>query len=258
MAERRRTSVALAGELEHPADVYSDDEYDDGFTDDAFRDMVSDFLTSFVTNPDLEKGFAWSGKTQSHIQLEGVNSALRRRLAATLVSIERWSTTGGLLANDFVQDHVLDRIHELGERADSLCCECADAKRGSADLTLRTEKLQHSVSLLYNWIDWLRHPLVPGHNRRPAAMPSAPGAAAMPPPAAGAGKGADTFASNMMLEQLETCMRQVAEEKSAAADRAMQSLLEGVLLLMPLNGCQSGRPMTMQSSRSPAGPVIEY
>lgn len=212
----------LAGDQ---SDGYIEEEDEDGYTDDSFRALVSDFLTSFVTHPDLEKGFVYSGKTQSHLQLEGVNSGLRRRLASTLVSLERAPAVGGLLANDFVHEHVLDRIHDLGQAADSLCCECIVAKRGSPDLTERTEQLQHSVGLLYNWIDWLRHPLVPSQQGKPGGVPSS-SAPAVPPVT---GKGADAATSQVMLAQLETCMRQVVAEKTAAADRAMLALLAGAL-----------------------------
>ena len=123
-------------------------EYDD----EDMEDLIGDFLTSFVTSPDFERGFKWSGKTQSHIHLENVNHGLRRRLAATLLSVERARSAGGLLNSGYVLDRALDRINELGQQADDLCAECAAAKRGTADLTRRTERTQHCVSMLHRCV----------------------------------------------------------------------------------------------------------
>jgi hypothetical protein len=210
--------------------VYTDDEVH--FSDESLRELVGDFLASFVTNPDLSKGFQWSGKTQSHIQLENVNSLLRRRLASTLVNIEKSPCNlGGLLDNVFVHEQVLDRIHDLGQNADNLCNECSGARRGSPALTQRTEKLHHSVNLLQNWIDWLRHPMVPGQDGKPCNMPGAPVAKQPASPAGRHGTSALRAGSAMVstgFQQLEESMRLVAEEKAAAADRAMEALLEGM------------------------------
>lgn len=219
--------------------VFTDEEYED-----EFREMVGDWLANFVTNPDLGKGFQWSGKTQSHIQLESVNSSLRRRLAATFVSLEKNPCNlGGLLDNAFVHENVLDRIHELGQSADDLCNECIAAKRGSADLTRRTEALEHSAKLLNNWIDWLRRPTMPGadgkHVEIPPGPPSPPPVpdfddvqSETPSPELSARRAAPPgplgFAGRAAREREK--VRAAAAERQAAADRAMQALLEGARL----------------------------
>lgn len=199
-------------------------EYDD----DDMEDLIGDFLTSFVTNPDFERGFKWSGKTQSHIHLENVNHGLRRRLAATLLGVERARNVGGLLNNDYVLERALDRINELGQQADDLCAECAAAKRGTADLTRRTERTQHCVSMLHSWIEWLKAPSVPGADGKPNSLPpKAPDEVAdgVPGRADTAASGAPARVS--ARQALRTTVLEAACAKAQAADRAMQELLEG-------------------------------
>jgi hypothetical protein len=224
--------------------------------------MVEEFLHQFVTNPDLDKGFQWSGKTQSHIQLEEVNTRARRRLAGTFVGLEKACGLGGLLNNEYVYENVLDRIHDLGQHADELCNECAVAKRGSADLTKRTEKLEHTVRLLNNWVEWLRHPTIPGADGKPIAMPAAtdrdaPNMVAAtrseidaqeglrkpwPAPPESSAVEVQARAERIAQRRRDTeaarqKARQAAAEKQAAADRAMAALLEGVCLAACLMDC---------------------
>jgi hypothetical protein len=210
-----------------------------GSAADGIEGLLADFITRFVTKPDLERGFKWSGKTQSHVHLENVNHSLRRRLAGMLLSVERSRVgLGGLLDNDHVHEHVLDRLNNLGQRADNLCTECAATKRGTADLTMRTEHLQHSVTMLHNWIDWLRMPTIPAGGSRSATPPVAKKASAQ----AGAGGGkvgrvpsSSTWGRNdTALGQLAATLREKARQDAEAADRAMQDLLKGTCLLRPI------------------------
>ena len=218
--------------------VASDEDFDNEVGDD-FREMVGDLISNFVTNPDLEKGFRWSGKTRSHYDLEDIAIRLRRRLAGTFLSLERPVGLGGLLDNAYVHENVLDKIHELGQTVDDVCNECLTAKRGSAALTKRLEKLEHSAKQLDNWVEWLRHPTIPGADGKPVPLPPGDPPVAAPEDAGAAGPSngqalqmpaGDRMSYAAELERKQASKRQAAAEKQAAADRAMAALLEGALI----------------------------
>lgn len=226
------------------------------WSDDDLGDIPEDFrdfIYNCVLNPQLAQGFKWSGKNKSHTTLEDNNCNLRRRLAGTLLGLDKNPAPGGLLEIDTIMTSVLDQIHELGQAADDLAHECALAKRGSPDLSRRTEELEFKARSLDSWLDWLRQPTMPGGTdgksaplpippagplpsgkeaavpppaSTPTSVPAASPAAAGPPAAAPAPKPA---ASAVTTRQLTA--RQAAAEKQAAADKAMQALLEGAALL---------------------------
>jgi hypothetical protein len=226
-------------DLEESDGFTEEDAEDNNSAAEDIEDLLGDFITSFVTKPDLERGFQWSGKTQSHVHLENVNHSVRRRLAGTLLSIERSRVgLGGLLDNDYVHENVLDRVNGLGQKADRLCSECEAAKRGTADLTLRTERLQHSVTVLHNWIDWLRLPTIPGSDGR--ARPAVPLISQSAAAEAAGGKGERSTSSSWgangaALGRLAATLREKARKEAEAADRAMQELLQGAIAFHALS-----------------------
>eukprot|EP00892_Ulva_mutabilis_P007508 jgi/Ulvmu1/5129/UM021_0146.1 len=125
-----------------------------------FGDLFGNMIKTFVTEPDLDKGFQFSRNVFSHHQLEGICEQLRRQLAVAIVNItdKRRSGTGGLIDVPFISDCVAEKINELGIETDTLTDACRMAKCGDAGLAEQTERMQHRVSKLNSWIEWLRMP----------------------------------------------------------------------------------------------------
>lgn len=194
--------------------------------------MLGEMLAGFVTSPDFEKGFRYSGRVLSHHQLEDINEKLRRRLANTLVSVTnplRYGS-GGLLDNEFVSLRVQDKINELGEETDKLCDTCAKAKRGDSELTERTELMQHRVNQLLSWLEWLKMPTPPPTSNSGCGMQGCscvhtcgPGGIPLPdttPPAVKHAFQGGTYAHRDDEGSLDS------DERWQAADDAMLKLLE--------------------------------
>jgi hypothetical protein len=199
--------------------------------------MLGEMLAGFVTSPDFEKGFRYSGRVLSHHQLEDVNEKLRRRLANTLVSVTnplRYGS-GGLLDNEFVMLRVQDKINELGEETDKLCDTCAKAKRGDSELTERTEFMQHRVNQLLSWLEWLKMPTPPPtssagcgmqgctcvHSWAPGGAPAADG-----PSSVKHEYGCPTGSTHGRALRQDDQSSEDSDKRWQAADTAMFKLLE--------------------------------